>query len=102
MIFSVSESFEHKIYDICGIKINVKKKKKFKKVNTRKVRMYSVNDKQLKLSPGHKLDAIQNAYPYYDKFLPLLTKNYINQGYVIDIGANVGDSLYGMIVLTKN
>ena len=46
---------------------------------------------------NHMLPDYQKAHPKYDKFLPIVSK-YINQNeMIIDIGANVGDTLAGMV-----
>jgi tRNA G46 methylase TrmB len=44
------------------------------------------------------LPIYQRAHPKYDRFLPHLVKYFNSAKYiVVDIGANVGDSLAGMI-----
>jgi len=49
------------------------------------------------LPADHRLPDYQRAHPKYDRFLPHLVK-YIDQSdTVIDIGANVGDTLAGMV-----
>lgn len=49
------------------------------------------------LPPYHLLPEYQEEHPKYDRFLPHIVK-YINESEtVIDIGANVGDTLAGMV-----
>ena len=59
-------------------------------------RVYRIQGRKIILPCDHRLDIYQSIYNRYDMFLPHLTK-YINEGFIIDIGANVGDTLYGMI-----
>ena len=61
-----------------------------------KDRFYTINSRNIFLPAEHKLDLYQSIYKKYDKFLPHCT-SFINDGFIIDIGANVGDSVYGMI-----
>lgn len=57
---------------------------------------YKYKDFSIKLPSHHQLPEYQKAHPKYDRFLPLLAR-YINDSEtVVDIGANVGDSLAGM------
>lgn len=61
-----------------------------------KDRFYTINNRNIFLPAGHKLDLYQSIYKRYDKFLPHCA-SFINDGFIIDIGANVGDSVYGML-----
>lgn len=57
---------------------------------------YKYKDFSIKLPAHHLLPEYQKSHPKYDRFLPLLA-TYINDSEtVIDIGANIGDSLAGM------
>lgn len=51
----------------------------------------------IKLPAGHKLPEYQKAHPKYDRFLPHIAKFLNPSDVVIDIGANVGDTLAGMV-----
>lgn len=59
-------------------------------------RIYKINNYEIILPPEHCLDIYQRKFKKYDKFLPELSK-YITDGVIIDIGANVGDTLYGVL-----
>ena len=59
-------------------------------------KVYRIQDREIILPCDHRLDIYQSVYNRYDMFLPHLAK-FINEGFIIDIGANVGDTLYGMI-----
>lgn len=48
------------------------------------------------LPPGHGLPGYQAGHKQYDRFLPMLVRH-IEAGTVIDVGANVGDSLAAMV-----
>lgn len=60
-----------------------------------KERFYKINNYEIILPPEHCLDTYQKQFNRYDKFLPEFSK-YITDGVIIDIGANVGDTLYGI------
>lgn len=60
-------------------------------------RLYQIGKYRIYLDFTHKLPIYQKQYPYYDKFLPLLVKNLPKNSLVIDIGANVGDTLAAMV-----
>lgn len=49
------------------------------------------------LPPGHKLDLYQKLHPKYDRFLPVLVEALVDGGLVVDVGANVGDTLASMV-----
>jgi FkbM family methyltransferase len=57
----------------------------------------SINNQQLILPPGHLLSIYNFLYPKYDKFITHLAKNLNNNESIIDIGANVGDTLLRLI-----
>ena len=59
-------------------------------------RSYQINNHTIKIDFTHKLPDYQNANPLYDKFLPHLVKYLPEKSVVIDVGANVGDTLAGM------
>ena len=60
-------------------------------------RNYNYKNFSILLPINHMLPDYQKAHPKYDKFLPIVSK-YINQNeMIIDIGANVGDTLAGMV-----
>ena len=60
-------------------------------------RKYQINNYSIQINFTHKLPDYQNAHPLYDKFLPHLVKYLPENSLVIDIGANVGDTLIGML-----
>jgi len=51
---------------------------------------YSLGKYKIILPNNHVLKTYQNAYPLYDRFLPILCADF--DGLIIDIGANIGDS----------
>lgn len=57
---------------------------------------YRIKDLDIVLDGDHALPRIQKAHPLYDQFLPFLLSR-IPAGWVIDVGANVGDTLYALI-----
>jgi FkbM family methyltransferase len=58
---------------------------------------YRYKDFEIKLPKNHLLATYQKAHPKYDRFLPKLAKCATSEETIIDIGANIGDSLAGMI-----
>jgi FkbM family methyltransferase len=57
----------------------------------------TIQNKSL-LSPiNHPLEGFMNEFRLYDRFLTVLAKHLPNDKKVIDIGANIGDTLFGMI-----
>jgi len=56
-----------------------------------------INGQELILPPGHYLTMYNYLYPKYDKFLPKLVANINENMSIIDIGANVGDTLVRLI-----
>jgi len=60
-------------------------------------RKYHFKNFSIFLPLNHRLPKYQKDCPKYDKLLPIVSK-YINQNeMIIDIGANVGDTLAGMV-----
>jgi FkbM family methyltransferase len=60
-------------------------------------RKYDIKGYKIKLDYTHLLPDYKNDNPYYDSFLPHLVKYLPAKSLVIDVGANVGDTLAGMI-----
>ena len=60
-------------------------------------RHYLINDLRIQLDYKHLLPLYQKQFPHYDKFLTILAKYLPQNSTAIDIGANVGDTLAGMI-----
>lgn len=58
---------------------------------------YNYKKYYIELPEGHMLPIYQQTHPKYDRFLPHLAKYLIDSDVVIDIGANVGDTLAGMV-----
>jgi len=46
---------------------------------------------------NHSLPQYQRSFPKYDKILPIISKYISNNKTIIDVGANVGDSLAAMV-----
>ena len=56
-----------------------------------------INGLEIVLPPEHLLTLYNYIYPKYDTFLPELVSNIDKNMSVIDIGANVGDTLVRLI-----
>jgi FkbM family methyltransferase len=48
------------------------------------------------LPAGHKLPEYQSAHPHYDRFLPQLARHVPAGTSIVDVGANVGDTVAAM------
>ncbi len=59
--------------------------------------VYQYNDFSIELPANHLLPEYQLIHPKYDKFLPHLVSYIDKSSTVIDVGANVGDTLAGMV-----
>ena len=56
-----------------------------------------IENKKIILPPGHLLSLYQSIYPEYDKFLPKVISKIKDDESIIDIGANIGDTLFRLI-----
>ena len=52
-----------------------------------------IDNKKIILPPGHLLSLYESLYPEYDRFLPKVISKIKENESIIDIGANVGDTL---------
>jgi len=59
--------------------------------------MYQINNYAIQLDVNHLLPHYQSVHPFYDRFLPHLVKYLPDNTLVIDVGANVGDTLVSML-----
>ncbi|MDR1741115.1 MAG: FkbM family methyltransferase, partial [Synergistaceae bacterium] len=60
-------------------------------------RHYAIGRFDAKLNRDHALPRIRARYPLYDRFLPFLAGRLPGRGAIIDVGANVGDTLLLML-----
>ena len=60
-------------------------------------RNYNYKNFSILLPIHHMLPDYQKKFPKYDKFLPIVSKYINNDEIIIDIGANVGDTLASMV-----
>ena len=58
--------------------------------------LYSYKDFSINLPSNHLLPLYQKIHPKYDRFLPHLAKYATETDTIVDIGANIGDTLAGM------
>ena len=63
---------------------------------------YKIGSVTLKLPSAHQLPNYQRDYLYYDRFLPFLTKYIDKYSVILDVGANVGDTIAGIIQSCSN
>lgn len=58
---------------------------------------YFIGDNKIILNQGHALPKYQKEHRLYDRFLPILAKHLPKEKIIVDVGANVGDTLISMI-----
>ncbi len=58
---------------------------------------YRCGEVDILLPPGHKLPVYRAEHLQYDRFLPILARHLGEKGVVVDVGANVGDTLAAMV-----
>ncbi|MFK7891364.1 MAG: FkbM family methyltransferase [Granulosicoccus sp.] len=58
---------------------------------------YGLNGSFIELDYTHSLPDYQKEHPSYDRFLPHLVKYLPDNSVVIDVGANIGDTLVAMV-----
>lgn len=60
------------------------------------------SDLEIKITPDHLLSYFKNKYPFYNEFLPIVSK-YLNKNTIfIDVGANCGDTLFSIFEKNKD
>ena len=60
-------------------------------------RSYKFGKYSIKIDYFHPLPEFQIRHPYYDRFLPCLVKSFPEGSVVVDVGANVGDTLVSLV-----
>ena len=71
--------------------------KKLKKILGVRIQ-HAYKDFSIMLPADHKLPIYQRQHPQYDRFLPHFVKGIESNSTIIDVGANCGDTLAGMVV----
>ena len=56
-----------------------------------------IDNKKIILPPGHLLSLYESVYPKYDRFLPTVIGKIKENEAIIDIGANIGDTLFRLL-----
>ena len=56
-----------------------------------------IDNKKIILPPGHLLSLYESVYPKYDRFLPTVIGKIKENEVIIDIGANIGDTLFRLL-----
>lgn len=63
---------------------------------------YVIEEQKVLLPANHLLPKFQTENKLYDRFLPVLSKCLPNEKIIVDIGANVGDTVVSMIQHSNN
>jgi FkbM family methyltransferase len=72
------------------------------KLKRSRKRRYKIENFNILLPPNHALPEYQIAHKLYDRFLPFIVGELSGKGIIIDVGANVGDSVYSFIEKSSN
>lgn len=63
---------------------------------------YQIGNYNLHVPPNFPLANIQKKYRLYDRFLPVLAKNLSSDKIIIDVGANIGDTVIALLPYCTN
>ncbi len=63
---------------------------------------YKIGNYLVTLPPNHNLPAFQTAHRLYDRFLPVLCARLSPAGVIVDVGANVGDTVAAIMPTCTN
>lgn len=63
---------------------------------------FIIGNNIIMLTSDHKLPDYKKKFTYYDNFLPFLSKYLTKNSIVVDVGANVGDTLYSIVNKNNN
>lgn len=75
---------------------------RFQKLKTFWQTSYLVAGYKIHIPQRHALPVYQSQYRLYDKFLPILVKHLPEKGTIVDVGANIGDTLFSTLFACKN
>lgn len=65
-------------------------------------RKYTINNVEILIDWAHRLPDYQKSHAFYDRILPQVVKNLSPGSRVIDVGANIGDTVAAMIGSNKD
>jgi FkbM family methyltransferase len=65
-------------------------------------RSYRIGSVSIELPAGHRLPEYQEAVPLYDRFVPLLAERLSGPDLIVDVGANVGDTVAALVGVCEN
>jgi FkbM family methyltransferase len=68
----------------------------------RRTKQYRIGNYDIALPLDHVLPSVQSDYPLYDRFLPVLCRYLDSDGWIIDVGANVGDTAVAIAQVCNN
>jgi FkbM family methyltransferase len=63
---------------------------------------YKIGKYEIEIPPNFALPNFQLSFKLYDRFLPVLAKNINSDKVIIDVGANIGDTVIALIQNCKN
>ncbi|MCQ1571709.1 FkbM family methyltransferase [Neorhizobium galegae] len=77
--------------------------KRFRPKRQPELRKYVIGGVEILLTPDHQLPKYQSKHALYDRFLPILASILPDDGsWIIDVGANVGDTAVALAQNCKN
>jgi len=73
-----------------------------KRLIKRSKQKYLIGDYEINIPPNFGLPVYQGANKSYDRFLPVLARTFDSDKLIIDVGANIGDTVVALIQVCKN
>lgn len=75
---------------------------KIEKLKTYWQTSFQIGEYNIQIPKRHSLPLYYKRYRLYDRFLPVLVKNIPENGKIVDVGANIGDTLFATLFNCKN
>jgi FkbM family methyltransferase len=75
---------------------------KIEKLKTYWQTSFQIGEYNIQISKRHSLPLYHKKYRLYDRFIPVLVKNIPRKGKIVDVGANIGDTLFASLFNCKN
>lgn len=63
---------------------------------------YAIGKHVISIPGDHNLPAFQGAHRLYDRFLPVLCSKLPTSGIIVDVGANIGDTVAAVMQVCSN
>ncbi len=74
----------------------------YRNIATKYKKKYTIGKYRISIPPNHALPTFQKYHKLYDRFLPVLAKHISSEKIIIDVGANIGDTIISLIQNCSN